>query len=119
MTSGVSKIANAIAWITEQLLNNPEIDTARKLELIEAVSLKFDLSPKDGEYLHDYLKVDMMRPEEIRLTRKTIQEEIRELGAKIIEKRTALFELMKKCKHPDERTDQDSNLYCPDCGHFD
>jgi len=114
-----SKIGNALDWLDSELRDDPEVDAARKLKLIEQVSLKFDLSPIDEKYLRALLKVNVMRPEEIRLAKEAIQKEIRELETGFVEKKTALLELMKKCKHPDERTDQDNNLYCPDCGHFD
>lgn len=116
---GSPKLEKAKEWINGKLLDNPEIDVARKLKLIEEASLKFDLSPTDGEYLHAHLKVNQMSQEEIREKREAIKIELLELEEKIVEKKEEWFALMKKCKHPNEYTVQDSNLHCPDCGHFD
>lgn len=114
-----SKIASAIEWINGELSDNPELDSVRKLKLIEEASLRFDLAPTDGEYLHTHLKVNKMSHEEIRKKLEAIREEIGALERKIFEKKKEFSELMAICKHPNEHTVGDSNLHCPDCGHFD
>ena len=42
---GSPKLERAKEWIEGELLDSPEMDVVRKLELIEKASLKFDLSP--------------------------------------------------------------------------
>jgi hypothetical protein len=42
------QLRSAIKWISDKRLNNPE---ARLFKLIEEACLKFDLPPKDEEFL--------------------------------------------------------------------
>lgn len=96
---GSLKLERAKEWIGGELLENQEIDIERKLRLIEEASLKFDLSPTDGEYLHAHLKVNKMSQEEIRKKMEVIREEISALERQIFEKKKAFSELMAICKH--------------------
>ena len=54
-------LAKALEWIYGELANDPKIDIKRKLELIESASKNFNLTPRDGEYLHHSLKVNVVR----------------------------------------------------------
>ncbi|OGF63186.1 hypothetical protein A2662_00880 [Candidatus Giovannonibacteria bacterium RIFCSPHIGHO2_01_FULL_45_33] len=51
-------LQKALDWIKTELRENPNVDAARKRVLITKASLNFDLSPLDGEYLENNLKVD-------------------------------------------------------------
>ncbi len=46
-------LRKAVKWISEERLDNPNQKT---LQLIETACLKFNLSPKDGEFLARCLK---------------------------------------------------------------
>jgi len=46
-------LRKAVKWISEERKYNPE---KKLLKLVEEAGLKFDLSPKDGEYLLRLLK---------------------------------------------------------------
>ena len=41
-------LRNAVKWISEERKYNPE---AKPVKLVEEACLKFDLTPKDAEYL--------------------------------------------------------------------
>jgi hypothetical protein len=47
------KLKNAIEWISEKRNNNPDI---RPSQLAEDASLRFDLSPRDSEFLLRFVK---------------------------------------------------------------
>ena len=47
------ELRKAVKWISEERLNNPDKKT---LQLIEAACLKFNLSPKDADFLARCLK---------------------------------------------------------------
>ena len=47
------ELRKAVKWIAEGRLENPQKTINR---LIEAACLKFDLSPKDGEFLFRFCK---------------------------------------------------------------
>ena len=46
-------LRKAVKWISEERLDNPDKKTR---QLIEAACLKFNLSPRDGEFLARCLK---------------------------------------------------------------
>ena len=112
-------LAMALEWLNGELIDDPEVDSKRKLQLIERASMSFNLKPAEGDYLHKHLKVNKLSREQIREKHKAIKDEISALEQKIVEKKQELIALMGLCKHPKEVTVQDSNLHCPDCGHFD
>jgi hypothetical protein len=45
-------IRKAIKWISEERKYNPE---AKPIKLVEEACLKYDLSPKDAEYLTNFV----------------------------------------------------------------
>ena len=47
------ELRKAVKWISEERLENPQKNIT---QLIEAACLKFDLSPKDGEFLYRFCK---------------------------------------------------------------
>jgi hypothetical protein len=47
------KLKNAVEWISEKRKNNPNNKAA---QLAEDASLRFDLSPKDSEFLLRFVK---------------------------------------------------------------
>ena len=47
------KLKNAIEWISEKRKNNPNI---KAMQLAEDASLRFDLSPRDSEFLLRFVK---------------------------------------------------------------
>ncbi len=47
------KLRNAIQWISEKRQEKPDISLAR---LVDETSLKYDLSPKDSEFLLRFVK---------------------------------------------------------------
>lgn len=105
---GSPKLERAKAWLNGELLENSEVDIQRKLRLIEEASLKFDLSPIDGEYLHAHLKVNKMSQEEISKKMEALRTEISALETQIFEKKKEFSKLMAICKHPNEHTVEDS-----------
>jgi hypothetical protein len=46
------QLKKAVKWISDERLDNPE---ARLFKLIEEACLKFDLTPKDEEFLIHFL----------------------------------------------------------------
>lgn len=49
------KLRNAVKWISEKRKENPEINLIR---LVDEAGLKYDLSPKDSEFLLRFVKDD-------------------------------------------------------------
>ena len=47
------EIRKAVKWISEQRTENPEVNL---MQLVESACLKFDLSPKDEEFLCRFLR---------------------------------------------------------------
>ena len=45
-------LRNAVRWISEERKYNPE---AKPVKLVEEACLKFDLSPKDADYLTKFV----------------------------------------------------------------
>ncbi len=45
-------LRKAVKWISEERKYNPE---AKPIQLVEEACLKFDLSPKDAEYLTNFV----------------------------------------------------------------
>ncbi len=52
MAQGEPPIKQAVAWIDEQLRDNPSAD---RVTLIDVASRQFDLSPLDAEFLFRHL----------------------------------------------------------------
>jgi len=52
MSAGETAIQKAVRWLDEQLRERPG---ASKLELVEAASRRFDLSPADSDFLYRHL----------------------------------------------------------------
>jgi hypothetical protein len=50
--AGETPIKQAVAWIEEQLEDNPKID---RVKLIDEASRRFDLSPLDQDFLFRHL----------------------------------------------------------------
>ena len=46
-------LRKAVKWISEERQSRPQIKIAK---LVEEASVKFDLSPADGEYLFKFFK---------------------------------------------------------------
>lgn len=55
MALGEAPVKRALKWIDEELRNNPGIS---RVDIIDRASLKFDLSPLDGEFLYRYFFQD-------------------------------------------------------------
>ena len=47
------KLRKAVKWISEKRKENPDINLAK---LVDETSLKFDLSPKDSQFLSRFVK---------------------------------------------------------------
>jgi hypothetical protein len=52
MAVGEPAIKQAVRWLDEQLRDNPAAD---RLELVDAASRRFDLSPMDADFLLRHL----------------------------------------------------------------
>jgi hypothetical protein len=52
MAAGESPIKQAIAWLDDQLHDNPKAD---RVKLVEQASQRFDLSPLDEDFLVRHL----------------------------------------------------------------
>jgi hypothetical protein len=49
------KLKHAIQWISERRTEDPDVNLAK---LVDEASFKFDLSPKDSEFLLRFVKND-------------------------------------------------------------
>jgi hypothetical protein len=49
------KLKHAVQWISEKRKENPDINLAK---LVDDASFRFDLSPKDSEFLLRFVKND-------------------------------------------------------------
>ncbi|MCM2284902.1 MAG: hypothetical protein NDI81_08990 [Desulfobacula sp.] len=49
------KLKHAVQWISEKRTENPDINPAK---LVDEASFRFDLSPKDSEFLLRFVKND-------------------------------------------------------------
>ncbi len=47
------KLRNAVKYVSEKRKENPDIDLAK---LVDDTALKYDLSPKDSEFLTRFVK---------------------------------------------------------------
>lgn len=52
MSAGEAPIKQAVKWIDEQLLDNPQAD---RTSLIDKAARRFDLTPLDSEFLLRHL----------------------------------------------------------------
>jgi hypothetical protein len=52
MAAGEAPIKQAMKWIDDQLLDDPKID---RVQLVDAASRRFDLSPVDADFLFRHL----------------------------------------------------------------
>ncbi|THB77333.1 MAG: hypothetical protein D3926_15705 [Desulfobacteraceae bacterium] len=53
------KLRNAVKWISEKRKENPGINL---MQLVDETSLKYDLSPKDSEFLIRFVKEEDPEP---------------------------------------------------------
>lgn len=49
------QLRNAVRWVSEQRAHSPEINLTK---LVDEACLRFDLSPKDSEFLTRFVKND-------------------------------------------------------------
>ncbi|HEY3066477.1 MAG TPA: hypothetical protein VGL09_11840 [Methylomirabilota bacterium] len=52
MAAGEAPIKQAMKWIDDQLVDDPKID---RVQLVDAASRRFDLSPVDADFLFRHL----------------------------------------------------------------
>jgi hypothetical protein len=52
MASGEAPIKQAVQWIDDQLVDQPELD---RVKLVDEASRRFDLSPLDTDFLFRHL----------------------------------------------------------------
>lgn len=49
-------LKKAIQWISEKRKENPELNSAELVKLVDEASFQFDVSPKDSEFLLRFIK---------------------------------------------------------------
>ena len=52
MAAGEAPITQAVKWIDDQLLDNPDTD---RTKLVDEASRRFDLTPLDADFLYRHL----------------------------------------------------------------
>jgi len=52
MAAGEAPIKQAVKWIEEQLKDHPRVD---RVKLVDEAARRFDLSPRDEEFLYRHL----------------------------------------------------------------